>query len=173
MAKFCVAMFLVGCVLMCAGPSMGADPEEGQYYRIKNVRSKKVLSVSDEGKEEGAPIIQVLPGSKNLQEWKFVKIGDYYKIVNHKTGKALNVQSESKEAGTPIIQWDASADNENQQWSLVKQGDFFAIKARHSGLVMDVGAGTKERKASLIQYPLQEKENGNQIFELVPVKNKK
>lgn len=173
MTKLCMAMVLASCVLTCAGPGMGADPEDGQYYRIKNIRSKKVLSVSEVGKEEGAPIVQALPGPKNLQEWKFVKIGDYYKIVNRKTGKALNVQSESKEAGAPVIQWDASVDNENQQWSFVKQGDYFAIKARHSGLVLDVAAGTKERKASLIQYPLQEKDNENQIFELIPVKNKK
>nr|WP_309690148.1 RICIN domain-containing protein [Armatimonas sp.] len=172
MNKFCVAMILTGCVLTCAVPGMGADPEEGEYYRIKNVRSKKVLSVADDGKEKGAPIVQVVPGPSELQQWQFVKVGGYYKIVNRKTGMALNVESESMQEGAPIIQWDARVNKKNQQWSLVKKGDFFAIKVRHSGLVLDVAAGSKERRVSLIQYPLQRNDNGNQIFELVPVKAK-
>lgn len=168
MTRLCVAMVLAGFVLMGAGRAVGAEPVEGQHYRIKNVKSKMLLSVSDKGKEEGATIVQVPHAANHLQQWKFVKIGDYYKIVNRKTGMALNVQNESTDEGTPIIQWDASADNENQQWSLVEKEGGYAIQARHSGMVLDVA---EKREFPVVQFSLR-KNNGNQIFELVPDKGK-
>lgn len=171
MARF-VAMVALAGSLMCISQIALAQPEEGQYYRIKCVSSKKVLAVEDKGKEDGAQIIQVLPGPKDFQQWKFVKVGDFYKIVNRKTGKALNVQNASKEEGTPIIQWDASDNGENQQWSLENKGNAFVIKARHSGLVLDVAEENKKRKASLIQYGYKQGDNDNQHFVLEPVKKK-
>lgn len=173
MTRFCTTLVLASCLLTCAGRATGADPEEGKYYQIKCVRSMKVLSIENKDTGDGAKVIQVAPAAGPFQQWKFVKTGDYYKIVNRKTGKALNVKGGSKDEGTPVIQWDADDASENQQWSLVKKGEYFAIKARHSGLVLDVADGSKGRKVPLIQYPLQEKDNGNQIFELVVVKDKK
>jgi Ricin-type beta-trefoil lectin domain-like len=173
MTRFYATLILASCLLLSAAQGTPTQVVEDQFYRIKNVRSKKVLSVEDKGKLEGAQIIQVVPGPSDLQQWKFVKTGDYYKIVNHKTGMALNVQNESKEGGTPIIQWDAKAPNENQQWTLEKKGDAYAIKARHSGMVIDVANEKKDRKALLIQYPFKETDNDNQLFEFVPVKGKK
>lgn len=169
MTKFCMAMVLAGFVLACVGPTMGADPEVGQYYRIKNVRSEKVLSVSDKGKEEGAKIEQVPQAPSMLQQWEFVAAGEYFKIVNRKTGKALNVQSESQEEDAPIIQWDAGVDNENLQWSLLKVGDNFKFKARHSGMVIQV---KDNGDATVVQSPLR-KDNKNQVFELIPIRDKK
>ena len=169
MTKFCMAMVLSGFVLACVGPARGADPEEGQYYRIKNVRSEKVLSVSDKGKEEGAKIEQVPQAPSLLQQWEFVNVGDYYKIVNRKTGKALNVQSESQEEDAHIIKWDASVDNENLQWSLLKVGDNFKFKVRHSGMVLHM---KDKGESTVVQFPLR-KDNKNQVFELIPIRDKK
>lgn len=149
-----------------------AQPEEGQYYRIKCVSTKKVLSVEDKGKEEGAAIVQVLPGPKEIQQWKFVKAGDFYKIVNRKTGKALNVANASNEEGAPVIQWDASDPGVNQQWTLEKKDDTYVIKARHSGMVLDVAEESTKRKAALIQYGYKKGQNDNQHFLLEPVKNR-
>ena len=149
MNRFVAMAVVAGSILFVAQAAM-AQPEEGQFYRIRNINSKKVLGIEEKGKEEGAKIIQVPSGPGELQQWKFVKFGDYYKIVNRKTGKALNVQNESKEEGTPIIQWDANVDNENQQWQLEKKGGNYVFKVRHSGMVLDVAEGSKERKAPLI-----------------------
>ena len=169
MTRFVTVLVVAGSFLLFARPVAKAQPEEGQYYLIKNVNSKKALSVEAKGKEEGAKIVQVVPGGAELQQWKFVKNGDFYNIINRKTGRALNVQNESKEEGTPIIQWDAKDNNyENQQWSLEKKGKHFVIKARHSGMVLDVAEGSKDRKAPLIQWPFNE--GRNQIFELEPAK---
>ena len=141
-----VAVAVLAIAILAVGQTAWAQPEEGQFYRIKSVSSKKVLSVEDKG--EGDAIIQVAPGVAEVQQWKFVKSGDYYKIVNRKTGKALNVKNASKEEGTPIIQWDASDKGENQQWSLEKKGTSYVIKARHSGLVLDVADESKKGKAA-------------------------
>ena len=145
-----------------------AQPVEGQYYRIKNVNSKKVLALDDgAGKVDGALIVQRSPGQNERQHWKFVKVGEFYKIINRKSGQALNVQSASGEEGAPIIQWDASDDGENQQWSLEKKRGNYYIKARHSGMVIDVANASKEREGAVIQYPYHE--GRSQLFELVPV----
>lgn len=168
MSRF-VAMAAVAGAFLFASPTVSAQPEEGQYYQIKNVRSKKTLAIDDEGaKVEGAQIVQRIAGPNPRQEWKFEKVGRYYKIINRKSGMALNVQNASKAEGTPIIQWDASDPGENQQWLLEKHGENYVLKARHSGLVLDVSTGTKKRKAELLQYSFQN--SGNQIFALVPVK---
>lgn len=168
MSRFCVAMVLAGFVLTGASRAVGAEPVEGQHYRIKNIKSKLLLAVPDKEAGEGALIVLAAQGPNQLQQWKFVKIGDYYKIVNRKTGMALNVQNESTDEGTAIIQWDASADNENQQWSLVEKEGGYAIEARHSGMVLTVA---EKREFPVVQF-LPRKNNGNQIFELVPDKGK-
>ena len=143
MTKFYVTMVFAGCALMCADGTVGAEPEEGQHYRIKNVHSELILAVSPEDKEEGAQIFQTPHAQNYFQQWKFVKVGDYYQIINRKTGLAMNVKSESKKEGAAVIQWDASGDHENQQWSLVKRGNFYKIKARHSEMFLDVAEKRK------------------------------
>lgn len=165
----CATLVAVAISLSFASDVFGAPPVvEGQYYRIKNVRSEKCLALEDGGnKVEGSQIVQRPSGPNERQQWKFVKEGRFYKIINRKSGLALNVQNASMEEGTPIIQWDASIKAENQQWSLEQHGAHYAIKARHSGLVLDVAGGTKEVKAPLIQYTFSE--STNQLFELVPV----
>ena len=169
----CLASCLltVACLLSATGGTEAQDPN--RYYRIKNVNSKKVLSVDDKGKDEGDRIIQVVPADSDLQQWKFVKSGDYFKIVNRKSGLALNVKDGAKKRGAPVIQWDAKEAGENSEWRLEKKGEHYAIKARHSGMVLDVAQASEERRSSLIQYPFKESNNENQLFELVLVKDKK
>ncbi|MFO0864472.1 MAG: RICIN domain-containing protein [Gemmataceae bacterium] len=162
-----VAVALFAGLMLAIGQISLAQPEPDQWYRIKNVRSKKVLSIGDD--KEGQ-IIQRIAGPNEREQWKFVaaeKAPKHFYIINRKTGQALNVINESKEEGAAIIPWDASVKSQNQQWSLEKNGDHYVIKARHSGLVLDVADGTKKRKAPLIQYSPQN--SGNQFFLLEPV----
>ena len=165
------AMALVAVSLFYAAQVAVAQPVEGQYYRIKNVRSQKVLALAGAtAGVDSAQILQREPGPYEGQHWKFVKVGRFYKIIYRQTGLALNVQNAAMEAGTPIIQWDASDPGRNQQWSIEDKGGSYMLKARHSGLVLDVASGSTKRKAPLIQYPAQDSNNENQLFELVPVK---
>ena len=167
MTRF-AAMVSVAVSFLFADRVAVAQPEEGQFYQIKNVNSKMVLALEDgAAKLDGARIVQRVPTPNEHQQWKFVKVGGFYKIVNRRTGQALNVLNGSNEERAPIIQWDANDNGENEQWSLEKKGNYFVIKARHSGMVIDVEAGSVERKAPVIQYPYHD--GRNQIFELVPV----
>lgn len=157
-----VAMVVVAVSFLFVGNFAAAQPEEGVYYRIRNVNSEKFLALGD-GAEDGAQIVQRLQGDNERQQWSFVKVGKYYKIVNRKSGQSLNVHSKDEEA--PII---ASDDGKNQQWSVDKKGDAIIIKSRHSGLVIDVADASKDPKAPVIQY--RSHEDRNQVFELEPVK---
>lgn len=166
MTRFIAFVAVAGSLLVASQVSL-AQPEPDQWYRIKNVRSNKVLAI---GEDKEAQIVQRLAGPNERQQWKFVPVAKapkHYTIVNRKTGQALNVINESREEGAAIIPWDASVKAQNQQWSLEKSGDHYVIKARHSGMVLDVAEGTKGRKAPLIQYSPQNSEN--QFFLLVPV----
>ncbi|MFO0820509.1 MAG: RICIN domain-containing protein [Pirellulales bacterium] len=170
MARF-ASMMLFTFSLMIFSQFVYAEPEEGQFYRIRCASTKKVLSIDDTEKEGPAAIIQVVTGQRQFQHWKFVKVGNYYKIVNRKTGMAINVANASGEQGAPVIQWDANDPGENQQWSLEKKGDFYVIRARHSGQVLDVALEKKDRKAILIQYPYKSGDADNQHFSLEAIKS--
>ena len=152
---------VVAVSFLLAGNFAAAQPQEGVYYQIKNVNSKKVLALSD-SEGDGEQILQRMSGQGERQQWSFVKVGAYYRILNRKTGQALNVRSTAGE--TPII---ASDNGKNLQWSFEKNAEGYVIKSRHSGLVIDVADESTERKASVIQNSAHD--GRNQTFELVPV----
>lgn len=159
----CIAMAVLTVSLLLSGKFAAAQPEEGVYYRIKNVNSKKMLALGiGAAKVDEAQIVQRARGEDERQQWKFVKVGKYFKIINRKSEQELNVRSKDEEA--PIV---ASTDGKNAQWSLEKEGKAYLIKSRNSGLVVDVADESKDRKAPVIQY--RNHEGRNQLFELEPV----
>ena len=167
MTRFVAVVVLVGSLIL-AGQVAGAEPEEGQYYRITNSKSKKDLGISVLKKDEGR-VVEVEVGEHPNQQWKFVKVGDYYNIINRRTNKALDVKNASKaEGGQVILSEKGNESVDNQQWSLEKKGEYLVIKARHSGLVLDMAPEAKDREAQLIQVTY--KKSDNQHFQLVPIK---
>lgn len=134
--------------------------EEVQYYRIRNVRSNKVLGIDNGLRvEEGAPVIQLVAGPKERQQWFFVKEGDFYKIINRGSGLALTVGDASMEEGASVLQMDATNTRPNQQWTLQKTDAGYVFTARHSGHVLDVVSGDTARKARIIQYSFADSDN--------------
>jgi hypothetical protein len=151
MEKQRIVGILLPCLLLgvvtTTTPAQEKDaPATGRYYQIKDVRSGLVLAIV---KEDDAKIIQAKAAADTTQQWQFVKVGGYYKIVNRKSGKVVDVRKGDKKVGTQIIQFKDHG-GQNQQWSLEKQGKSFVLKSRHSGLVIEA--------------------NGNNLFDLVPVK---
>jgi hypothetical protein len=143
---------------LCIGKFAAAQPAEGQYYRIMNVNSKKVLSLGDT-EADREQLVQRAHGEGERQQWSFIKVGKHYRIANRQTGQLLNVQS--LEANSAVT---AKENGKNSQWSLEKSGKTYLIRSRHSGLVIDVADVSKERKAPVIQFS----ENGgrSQMFEI-------
>ncbi len=162
------ALGLVAVGFLCSSQGVMAQVVEGQFYRIKNVGSKKFLALGDDSKTvEGAQIVQRAQGQDDRQQWSFVKQGPFFKIINRQNGQALNVQGATTEEGAPIIQWDANVKGKNQRWTLEPHGAYFALKARHSDMVVDVADGAKERKAAIVQNTFRNTET--QLFEIIPV----
>ncbi len=166
-ARFFFPVMLSLC-LLCSSQGVMAQVVEGQFYRIKNVGTKKYLALGDDAKTVvGAQIVQRALGQDDRQQWSFVKQGPFFKIINRQNGQALNVQSASMEVGAPIIQWEADVKGKNQRWTLVPHGAYFALKARHSDMVVDVADESTERKAPIVQNTFQNTETQLFEFELV------
>lgn len=159
---------LLSLCFLCSSQGVMAQVVEGQFYRIKNVGTKKYLALGDDAKTVvGAQIVQRALGQDDRQQWSFVKQGPFFKIINRQNGQALNVQSASMEVGAPIIQWEADVKGKNQRWTLVPHGAYFALKARHSDMVVDVADESAERKAPIVQNTFQNTETQLFEFELV------
>lgn len=161
MTRF-VALVVVTLIFLSSGMAATVQPEEGVYYRIKNVNSEKFLALGDgAAKKDATQIVQRSTGKDERAQWKFVPVGKYYKIVNRKTEQELSV--DAKDEGEPVL---ARTNGRHAQWSIEKEknGEGFQIKSRHSGLVIDVANESKDRKAPIIQFPTHE--GRNQIFEL-------
>ncbi len=162
------ALGILALGFLCSSQSAMAQVVEGQFYRIKNVGSKKFLALGGDAKTVvGAQIVQRVHGQDARQQWSFVKQGVFFKIINRQNGQALNVQGASTDEGAPIIQWEADVKGKNQRWTLEPHGAYFVLKARHSGMVVDVADGAKERKAAIVQNTFRNTET--QLFEFVPV----
>jgi hypothetical protein len=169
MNRFCV----VAALLLFAGQVAFAQPEEGEFYKIKNENSGLLLAVADESDKTGAKIIQAEPRKGDeAQQWKLVKVGEHYKLVNRKSGKALEVPDASKDEGVQIQQGEDKARSKGQIWTIDKvTGKFYAIKAQCSGLVLDVKEADKNAGAAVIQWPLNDKgDRKNQKWEFLTVK---
>jgi hypothetical protein len=172
-----VSFSVVAAVSFVAAQVAQAQPEEGEYYKIKSVNSGMVLSVADESEKTGAKIVQAEPKKGDeAQQWKLVKAGEHYKLVNRKSGKALEVPDASKEQGVQMQQGDdkGGKGGKNQLWNVEKLSDkdkSYVIKAQGNGLVLDVQDADKNVGAAVIQWPLNEKgDRKNQKWEFVPVK---
>lgn len=166
MARFVAWVVVAGLVLSIGQPSP-AQVVDGQWYRIRNVNSNKVLAV---GENKESQVVQRKAGPNDRQQWKFVQVEKapkHYYIVNRKNGLALNVANNTDKEGSPIILWDASVKAQNQQWSLEPSGPNFMLKARHSGLVLDIADESKDRLAPAIQ--LKGKGSESQVFVIEPV----
>ncbi len=162
--RFFFPAMLLLCFL-CSSQGVMAQVVEGQFYRIKNVGTKKCLALGDDAKTVvGAQIVQRALGQDDRQQWSFVKQGPFFKIINRQNGQALNVQGASMEEGAPIIQWEADVKGKNQRWTLEPHGAYFALKARHSDKVVDVANESTERKAAIVQNTFQNTET--QLFEI-------
>ena len=119
-----VAMMVVTLSFLSGGTVASEHPEEGVFYRLKNVNSKKVLALGvGAAKSDNTQIVQRSQGQDERQQWKFVAVGKYYRIVNRKTEQELNVRS--KDEDDAVV---ASTDGKNAQWSLEQMGEAFLIK---------------------------------------------
>jgi hypothetical protein len=155
-----VGLFLFVCQITAT------EPEDGEYYKIRCIKSMKHLSNNNK-KNEGDIVVQASPGPYENQHWKFVKMGDFYKIINRKWNKVLAVAGGSKEKGSSIEMQDDTG-TDHQLWSVEKKEDAYVLRARHSLMVIDAEEDNTVRRAKVMQWPFTE--GRNQLFELIAIK---
>lgn len=90
------------------------------YYVLTNLKSGKVLDVSNASNAQGAPIIQWSNNNGNNQKWEIVFLAYYnnkrlYKIVSKNSNLLLDVTGASINNDAKIIQWPDNGQN-NQKW---------------------------------------------------------
>lgn len=91
---------------------------EGDYYKIVNNNSGKVLDVKDFATEENGEVIQNDYNEGWNQQWKIVETDNgTYKIQNRWSGLYLGVLNDSMENGAWLIQ--VSEQAASSEWFLL------------------------------------------------------
>ena len=91
----------------------------GEYVKVVNRHSGKVLDVPERSKDQGVQIIQWDDNGQENQRWLFYKVGDHFCIKSQESSLVLDVGEASKENGAGVIQWPFHG-KENQLWKLVE-----------------------------------------------------
>lgn len=142
------------------------------YYKLVNVKSGKVLSVSGGGTANGSRLVQQA-GSSNAQEqyWLLPSAetgyapDGYRTIVNAKSGKAAGIYGSSTADGGSAVLWN-STNAVDQQWSLQASGGYYKIVNRNSGKVLGTAQGSTADGADVVQW--SDNGNADQLWQLIP-----
>ncbi|HYP88942.1 MAG TPA: RICIN domain-containing protein, partial [Polyangiaceae bacterium] len=88
------------------------------FFRITNVKSKKVIDVPDESTADGVALVQWESNGGDNQAWLLVDLGQgVYKLKNKKSNKFMAVVQGSADAGAAVEQR-AGGDGDEQKWKV-------------------------------------------------------
>ncbi len=139
----------------------------GNYYKLVNVHSGKLLDVSGGSTTDGGAIIQWTDNGGTNQQWALTpSTGGSYRLFNRNSGKDLDVAAASTSDGGAVDQWTDNG-GANQQWNLVLvSGTTYKLVNVHSGKVLDVAGASTSDGGAVDQWT----DNGgtNQQWNLVP-----
>jgi glycerophosphoryl diester phosphodiesterase len=143
---------------------------KGQYYKIVNQNSGKVLTVGEEGEdgEDGSNVYQWSYCDQDNQKWIPIDVGGgYVKLVSKHSDKVLDVENASWEKGTNIFIW-RYKDGNNQKWKISNVEDgYVKIIVKHTKQVVDVYKSLMEDGANIIQWKYNG--NENEKWRFIPV----
>src|SRR5262245_38626634 len=110
-------------------------------YKIQVVHSGKVLDVSGESRQDGAPVIQWDWHGGPNQKFRVFHLGaEVYFIMAVHSGKVLDVRGVSKDNGAGVIQYRLNG-GPNQQFRFLpaadSRGPYYFLSPLHSGKVLD------------------------------------
>jgi hypothetical protein len=94
--------------------------EKDDWFRIKNIKSKRCIDVKGASKKRRAGIIQWDCHRNGNQKWKLVPRGDGWNslVVQH-SGKCLDLRDGKKNNGAQFIQYDCQPKNSNQLYQVI------------------------------------------------------
>jgi Ricin-type beta-trefoil lectin domain-like len=124
---------------------------------ITNLRSGKVVDVTDASISNNAGTVQHPADGSDSQLWRFLWAeANIYYIVNVHSGKCLDIPSWSAKSGVQAIQYTCRGGN-SQQWEAHPicrdTHTYFELRNRNSQLVLDVFGGSLADDAQIIQWP--------------------
>jgi len=138
----------------------------GDYYKIVNRASGKVLGVLGGALTDGTGAVQWSDTGSADQAWHVTTTNGQTVFGNRGSGRALGVLEGSRSAGSSAVQWlDSGA--ADQKWRMVTVGSYMKIQNVNSGLVLGVDAGSAADGAKIVQW--SDDGSLNQQWQLVKV----
>lgn len=149
-------------------PASGPTPAPKSFFVLAAKHSGKVIGVSGQSKQNGAPVIQWAASKTDNEKWIIEPASEGYVTLKAlHSGQVLNVAGNSKAPGAKVIQWPKSG-SDNEQWKIETLPDgFVTLTAKHSGLVLNVSGSSKADGAELIQWP--KSGSDNEKFKLMQI----
>ena len=139
------------------------------YYKIYNVKSAKVLAVSDGSTENETKIGQYESNDTSAQRWKIRKnIDGTYNFIAECSGLALDMENGIIEEGTNIQQYTYTNSYTQrfrlEKTSLLNEGIVSIKKEMNQNMVLDVNNNTSEDKTQIQLW--EENQSLSQCFEI-------
>jgi len=95
------------------------DNRQGDWFRIKNIKSNRCVEVDTTGKSRGAAVRQKDCHNGDNQKWKAVSRGGYWYQLQS-GNMCLDLASGKMENRAPFQQWGCGAKNPNQLFKLIE-----------------------------------------------------
>ncbi|WP_329180961.1 RICIN domain-containing protein [Streptomyces sp. NBC_01477] len=125
----------------------------GDYRRIRNRNSGKVMGVDVMSTANSAHVVQFDDNGTADHLWQLVDNGDgWYRIRNLNSQKVLGVDLMSTANSAQVVQFDDNG-TADHLWQLVDNGDgWYRIRNRNSGKVLGVDLMSTANSAPVVQY---------------------
>lgn len=127
------------------------DP--GQYYKLTNRNSGKVLAISAGSLADGAGALQWTSLNINDQKWKLVQVSaTTYELVNANSNQILSIDDGSANDGSNVVQkpdWNAA----DQRWTITSVGSgYYKIANANSGKLLSIRQASTADGTGAIQW---------------------
>ena len=125
----------------------------GQWYRIRNKNSGKVLGVDGMSTVDSANVVQFSDNGSADHLWQFTTIGnDWFTVKNQNSGLLLAVSGASPANSVNVQQYHDNGIADHY-WQLVDNGDGWCrIRNLNSGLVVGVSNMSTADSAQVVQF---------------------
>jgi len=158
----------IGPVMEADSPLDDPDANALGPTTITNLKSGKLVDVTDASSSDGALIVQHSESGSDSQLWRFLWAeANVYYIVNVHRGKCLDIPDWNTKSGAQATQSTCRGGN-NQQWVTRHvcrdNRTYWELSNRNSQLVLDVFGGSLVDGVAIIQWPYK----GDADAEVVP-----
>jgi hypothetical protein len=134
-------------------PDGTAWTRTGDYLKIRNQNSGKLMGVDGMSTANSAHVVQYDDNGTADHLWQFIDNGDgWYRVRNLNSQKVLGVDLMSTANSAQVVQYDDNG-TADHLWQLVDNGDgWYRIRNKNSGKVLGVDLMSTADSAPVVQY---------------------